>query len=106
VDALRSLKPGVLNAGGSSEYSEALSIDMLADKLGLRSVQLEMEVVYWFAGKMFDYVGTKKDGTMVAVSVTRIMDNAYNCFCPEKTSKFLKKKIDSMLVAARSMSKV
>lgn len=71
MDALRSMHPKVLNAGGSSEYSEALSIDLLAEKLGAQSVQLEMEVPYWFPGKMFDYVAIKQDGNSVAVSVTR-----------------------------------
>lgn len=65
------MHPQVLNAGGSSEYSEALSIDLLAEKLGAQSVQLEMEVPYWFAGKMFDYVAIRQDGTSAAVSVTR-----------------------------------
>jgi hypothetical protein len=55
-----------------------LSIDFMAEKLGAKSVQLEMEVSYWFAGKMFDYVATKADGTSVAVSVTRVFDNAMN----------------------------
>jgi hypothetical protein len=79
---------------------------MLAEKLGAQSVQLEMEVKYWFAGKMFDYVATKKDGTSVAVSVTRVMDNALNAFSTDKARQFLKKKTDNMLVAARSMSMV
>jgi len=106
VDALRSMHPSVLNAGGSSEYSEALSIDLLAEKLGAQSVQLEMEVEYWFDGKMFDFVATKADGTTVAVSVTRVLDHAVNTFCAEKTHAFLKKKTDGMLMAARSMRKV
>jgi len=58
-----------------------LSIDFMAEKLGAKSVQLEMEVAYWFAGKMFDYVATKADGTSVAVSVTRVFDNAMNEYC-------------------------
>jgi hypothetical protein len=53
----------------------------MAEKLGAKSVQLEMEVAYWFAGKMFDYVATKADGTSVAVSVTRVFDNAMNEYC-------------------------
>jgi hypothetical protein len=118
------MNPQVLNAGGSrsphtllfntpnlfnipiSEFSEALSIDFLAEKLGAQSVQLEMEVAYWFPGKMFDYVATKADGTSVAVSVTRVLDNAVNTYCADKTRRFLEKKTDSMLTAARSMSKV
>jgi hypothetical protein len=100
------MHPSVLNAGGSSEYSEALSIDLLAEKLYAQSVQLEMEVEYWFDGKMFDFVATKADGTTVAVSVTRVLDHAVNTFCAEKTHAFLKKKTDGMLMAARSMRKV
>jgi hypothetical protein len=65
-----------------------------------------MEVAYWFPGKMFDYVATKADGTSVAVSVTRVLDNSVNAYCADKTRRFLEKKTDSMLTAARSMSKV
>ncbi len=83
-----------------------MSIDFMAEKLGAKSVQLEMEVAYWFAGKMFDYVATKADGTSVAVSVTRVFDNAMNEYCECKTREFLGKKTDNMLMAARSMSKV
>ena len=89
-----------------SRYSEALSIDLLAEKLGAQSVQLEMEVPYWFQGKMFDYVAMKHDGTSVAVSVTRVLDNAMNGFSVDKARTLLKKKTENMLMAARCMSKV
>jgi hypothetical protein len=83
---------------------------MLAEKMGATSVQLEMEVKYWFAGKMFDYVAMippAKEGqesTSVAVSVTRVLDNTLNAFSEDKARLFLKKKTDNMLEAARSMS--
>ena len=55
---------------------------------------------------MFDYVATQRDGSTVAVSVTRVLDNSLNAFNADKAEMFLKKKVDNMLMAARCMSKV
>jgi hypothetical protein len=55
---------------------------------------------------MFDYVATKRDGSTVAVSVTRVLDNSLNAFNVDKADAFLKKKTENMLMAARAMSKV
>ena len=42
----------------------------------------------------------------MAVSVTRVLDNAMNGFSVDKARALLKKKTENMLMAARCMSKV
>lgn len=62
------------NAGGSSELSEAFSIELLARTLGARLHKTEMELAYFTgdgsASKITDY-SIELDGRVVGVSVTR-----------------------------------
>ena len=61
------------NAGGNSEFSEAMSFDVLARLFGARLVKTEMELRYVFAGsKKTDY-SVSMYGHTIGVSVTRAM---------------------------------
>lgn len=60
------------NAGGSSELSEAFSMQILHDHFGAHTIQTEMEIKYWSDHwKRCDFV-TKVRNEFVAVSVTRV----------------------------------
>ncbi|AYV81008.1 MAG: hypothetical protein Harvfovirus13_14 [Harvfovirus sp.] len=87
------------NAGGSSDFSEALSIDLMAARFGASKFALEMEVEYWISYKKCDFV-TVIHNQNFGVSVTRAMGypKATN-FTEGHATKLLNSKINGLLAA-------
>ncbi len=87
------------NAGGASEYSEAISMHYLENVYGGSDFILENEVRYWSEFKMVDFICTIY-GQRIGVSVTRAM--GYPCssrFTKEDGRHLLSKKINDVIVA-------
>lgn len=111
-EALRSMK--MENAGGTSAYSEGVSIQYFLD-LGARSILCEREVSYDFYNfKMVDFIATfqlpdgkKPDGKKskrVGVSVTRACQYNGQPFDKEKAEQLLTKKLYGLVIARRAVS--
>jgi hypothetical protein len=101
------------NAGGSSIYSEALSIELLSRLLGVNLFKTETELEYFFpeecdnggSGPIMDYAchyyQAKKRLTL-GVSVTRAM--AYNRnYTKEDAIQLLSKKLKNMVKSSQSI---
>jgi len=106
-DAKRSL---ILdNAGGKSEYSEALSIQYFQDTYDATDIVPEMEIEYWIRYKMVDFICTSQ-GYRVGVSVTRAMKfikkkgQESDVFTTEDALTLLHKKLYGMIVARNAVS--
>lgn len=87
------------NAGGASEYSEAMSIHYFDNVFNGKDFVLETEVEYWREFKMVDYICTINN-TRVGVSVTRAM--GFPCsskFTKEDARQLINKKIKDLIVA-------
>lgn len=102
--AARSLT--VENAGGTSELSEALSIDLFERFFGAHSFLYEMEVTYdFYQCSIVDYrctIGTVR----VGVSVTRAMGYPDPSFFHAKDAlRLLRKKLYGLIVARRGVTK-
>lgn len=101
------------NAGGKSEYSEALSIQYFQDGYGATDIVPEMEIEYWIDYKMVDFICTIQ-GYRVGVSVTRAMKFVKKAkngqiigsefFTNEDALTLLHKKLYGMIVARNSVS--
>lgn len=90
------------NAGGNSEFSEALSIEIFKN-LGASNFVYEMEVKYFSAFKMVDYI-MNFEGDRVGVSVTRAMiPKPCLKFDYNSARKLLHRKIYGLIVAKRSV---
>jgi len=103
--ALKSLYE--VNAGGSSEISEALSMNYFNDLYGINDFILEMDVKYdVFHCSMCDFVmGT--DNNRIGVSVTRALNfhDKYN-YTVEDAERLLRKKLFGLIVARSGISKL
>lgn len=96
-DAARSLL--IDNAGGNSEYSEAISIHYYENVFGASDFILETEVEYWRDYKMVDYICTINN-QRIGVSVTRAMGfPRSSSFTREDGKNLLKRKINGLIVA-------
>ena len=87
------------NAGGASEYSEAMSMHYLENVYSGTDFILETEVKYWSEFKMVDFICTIY-GQRIGVSVTRAM--GFPCssrFTEEDGRHLLSKKINDIIVA-------
>jgi len=61
------------NAGGSSEWSEAVSFELLRVLLGVDLLHTEMELEYTPGSKITDYSIRLFGQTIIGVSVTRAL---------------------------------
>ncbi len=96
-DAFRSLTMD--NAGGASDYSEAISIHYFENVFQGSEFILENEVKYWMEYKMVDYVCTIKN-QRIGVSVTRAMGFPHSSRFTRKDGKeLLRNKINGLIVA-------
>ena len=87
------------NAGGASEYSEAMSMYYFENIYGGSNFILENEVKYWLEFKMVDYVCTIHD-KQIGVSVTRAMGYPHSTmFTKEEAIYLIHKKIKGLIVA-------
>lgn len=105
ADAVRILNEP--NAGGTSENSEAMSMELLTRAFGARLRHTEMSLQYWPEGsKKTDYTVTLSDGTgtgtdeshVLAVSVTRAADyRGPGSLTDDCASYLLRKKLRGVL---------
>lgn len=102
------------NAGGSSIYSEALSIELLSRLLGVNLFKTETELEYYFpeenenggSGPIMDYAAVyyqnNKKKLTLGVSVTRAM--AYNRhYTKEDAVQLLTKKLRNMVKSSQGI---
>lgn len=104
-DALRILNEP--NAGGTSENSEAMSMEVLGRVFGARLCHTEMTLRYWPEGsKKTDYSVSLPDGQVMAVSVTRAADyRGPGTFTEESASYLLRKKLQGVIESNRNVIK-
>lgn len=91
------------NAGGSSAYSEALSIEYFIRKFKADDFIYENQVSYWVRYKMCDFVCSIQ-GEKIGVSVTRAMNFGLNVYTLEDAYNLLKKKIEGLIIARSGVS--
>lgn len=85
------------NNGGSSEYSEALSIELFNRLVGLNLVKTETEMKV-AEGPLLDYAAMYNNALTVGVSVTRAV--AFNRpYTKYDADKLLKRKLNAMVKA-------
>lgn len=100
-DATRSLT--VDNAGGQSEYSEAISMNYFHTVLKASDMILEMEVEYWIDYKMVDYI-CSVSGERIGVSVARGMGFPTHLdFTDKHALALLRKKLFGLIVSRNSV---
>lgn len=91
------------NAGGKSQYSEALSMQYFRERFRARKYIPEMEIKYWIDYKMCDYICNVK-GNRVGVSVSRAMGYpTAEDFTPDIAYRLLRKKLHGLVVASRGV---
>ena len=92
------------NAGGNSEYSEAVSISLFR-LVGYYSFVLENQVKYCLHSKMIDFVSYYKT-KRVGVSVTRLFGFPRCRDIPfEEVDRLLRKKLYGLVVARNCVAK-
>ena len=98
-DAQRSLE--IPNAGGSSDISEALSMQYMFHMHGATSFVAEMEVPYWLEYKICDYLmKVRGREEYVGVSVTRAVPFPfYEPYTIERARELLQRKLYGLIVA-------
>lgn len=92
------------NAGGSSDKSEALSMQYMHDLYGVTKFIPEMEVEYWIEYKICDYLMRYKHEN-IGVSVTRAVAYPFtNEFTYDMSLALLNKKLYGLIVARNAIS--
>lgn len=90
----------ISNAGGSSELSEALSMQYMQMLFGVTDFVPEMDVAYYIEYKMCDYLMRRKEGNFVGVSVTRAMPFPLESpYTIERARELLARKLYGLVVA-------
>tara|TARA_Y100000389_G_scaffold56318_1_gene52240 strand:- start:9206 stop:9823 length:618 start_codon:yes stop_codon:yes gene_type:complete len=97
----------VTNAGGASELSEAVSIDIFVKMFQATDVVFEMEVKYDFYGaSIVDYISTV-GGIRVGISVTRAMGYpTASDYEFADAERLIYKKLKGLIVARNSVHKM
>lgn len=92
------------NAGGSSDVSEAISMQYMHNKLGATAFIPEMDVPYWIEYKMCDYLMMLR-GEWIGVSVTRAVPYPFETgeFTPSKARELLERKLYGLIVAREAI---
>lgn len=101
----------IKNAGGNSEISEALSIDLLEKLYKAKNIVYEKSIEYWCEFKLLDYI-CEINNEKVGVSVTRAIDKYWFYEDEVEYKKFdefdafclLHKKISGLLISSKSTS--
>lgn len=92
------------NAGGSSNISEALSMEYMTKKFGVTHFIPEMEVVYWCDACLCDFLMVLPDEN-VGVSVTRAVSYPFDSeFTMERARELLNRKLYKLMVARNAIS--
>lgn len=100
ADSARILKE--CNAGGTSQASEALSLELFRKCFNAKLLKTEMEVVYFpEGGSLTDYV-IKLFNRIIGVSVTRAMKYDGSEFTPEEGRHLLEKKLRGIRQSSRN----
>lgn len=95
----------IKNAGGSSEFSEGLSMQYMHDMFNVTEFVPEKEVDYWIEYKMCDYLMIK-DTVNYGVSVTRAVNYPFNIqFTFDDAIKLLNKKMYGLIIARNAVNK-
>lgn len=90
----------ISNAGGSSNISEALSMQYMHWRYGATDFIPEMEAVYWIEYKIADYIITNLNGENVGVSVTRAVSYPFDAdYSLERARDLVGKKLYGLIVA-------
>lgn len=94
----------IQNAGGSSDKSEALSMQYMNDLYGITKFVPEMEVEYWIEYKICDYLMTYKNYN-IGVSVTRAVAYPFTKeYTYDMATHLLNKKLYGLIVARNAIS--
>jgi hypothetical protein len=94
----------IRNAGGSSELSEALSMQVMYQLYGVTQFVPEKEVEYWIDYKMCDYLMVYQ-GTNIGVSVTRALMYPFeDDFTTEKAHWLVTKKLSGLVLARQTVN--
>lgn len=94
----------IRNAGGSSEISEALSMQYMYYRFHTSQFVPEMEVDYWIESKICDYL-MRCNGENFGVSVTRAVSYPFTQeFSYDNAITLLNKKLYGLIVARNSIS--
>lgn len=102
-DSIRSLT--IPNAGGSSNISEALSMDYMHRMYGYKRFIPEMEVSYWIESSMCDFLMVDSNGSNIGVSVTRAIRFPFTIdFTEEDAESLLRRKLYKLMVARNAIS--
>lgn len=90
------------NAGGNSEFSEAMSFDVLSRLFGARLCKTEMELRYVFSGSKKTDFSAQIYGHVIGVSVTRAM--SYRCkFTEADAERLLSKKLYGVVASSANV---
>mmetsp|Transcript_37649 Transcript_37649/g.120967 ORF Transcript_37649/g.120967 Transcript_37649/m.120967 type:complete len:319 (+) Transcript_37649:27-983(+) len=88
------------NAGGSSQQSEVLSLEVLARSFGAQLEMTEMELRYSQPSKITDFAVTIFGEHAIGVSVTRAINWPQLDLTADDAYKLLYKKLDAILVSS------
>lgn len=91
------------NAGGTSEWSEAISFEVLRRCYGASLKRTEMEIEYRGASKITDFA-IQLAGAHLGVSVTRAM-SFLKPFDLAEATRLLTKKLDGVIASTRGVIK-
>jgi len=91
------------NAGGSSEASEVMSFELLADMFNAKLLFTEMELNYGPGSKITDF-SVQIQGVTVGVSVTRAM-KFRGTFTLDDATKLLEKKMMGVIMSTQGVSR-
>ena len=92
------------NAGGTSEWSEAISFEILRFAYGATLLRTEMEIEYRGASKITDFA-VMINGAHLGVSVTRAMSFGRDIFDFEEAVRLLTKKLEGVVASTRGVIK-
>jgi hypothetical protein len=91
------------NAGGSSDISEALSMQYMYNRFGAADFIAEMDVPYWIDAKKCDFMMTV-GSEWIGVSVTRAIPYPFNQdYTLERATELLKRKLYGLVVAKEAI---
>eukprot|EP00967_Tisochrysis_lutea_P132223 scaffold230633_cov40-Tisochrysis_lutea.AAC.2 len=101
ADAQRMM--GVPNAGGSSQQSEVLSLEVLARSFGARLEMTEMELRYTHQSKITDFAVTIFGEHAIGVSVTRAINWPLLDLTSDDAYRLLHKKLKAIQISNQNV---
>ena len=92
------------NAGGTSEWSEAISFELLRSVYGASLLRTEMEIEYRCGSKITDFA-VMINGIHLGVSVTRAMSWGQSVFDLAEAERLLSKKLQGVNASTKGVIK-